>query len=219
MKNLSVFSKTITLLLLLGCLLATLAGCGKGKAPSDSELISVASELIEKSYVINSLFFEKGIPIQEGGKTEGTYQQADAEALSRLGFSSYASMAQYAENIFSEVAYGQFLSMAVERQSDGTSILRPAYCFDAKDNKGNFVMLMVSLEGLNTPTDKTVFDLSTLKVSQKTATTAILEVSATVTDETGATQTRAKQIGLVLEEGEWQLDTLTCMSYFVMPTV
>ena len=201
MKTFSKVKKVTALLLLMGCLLATLAGCGKEKTASDTSLVASASVLIEKSYVINQLFFEEGIALLENGKVENRYQEADASQLAQYGFSSFDSISQYVKSIYSDVAYAQWTSLAIDRQSDGVSILRQAYCYDAKDKHGTFLMLMVSLDGLNNPTDKTVYDLSSLQVVSKTATTAILEVEASIKDESGKVQTRTKQFGLVLENG------------------
>ncbi len=209
-------------LLLLCALLCTLFGCGGEPLPEDGVLLREGEALLKKALVFNRLFFEEGIPQKEGGFTDGSYTEADAEALSALGLQKLSDIKAYMKTVYSDAATADFIRYAIDKRTDGTILVKPAYCYDHyKVNEEDpddriFLCLMVSNEGLHQQTDPFVYDYSTLEVVQekKQATSATLTVSATITDrETGQVQTRTVSFRLVLEEDGWRLDNLTCLSY------
>lgn len=206
----------------LACLCAfSLFGCG-ADLPEDSLLTQEAKVLLEKSLVFNQLFFEQGIPQKADGLVDGDYREADSTALSALGFAKLSDIKAYMHTVFSDAATADFFRYAVDKRTNGTVLLKPAYCYDYyKTNEQNpedkvFVCLMVSNQGVHQQTDPFTYDFSTLEVvkDKKEATSATLKITATITDsETGAVQTRQVTFRLVLEEEGWQLDNLTCLSY------
>ena len=200
--------KLLSVLLLLS-LLASLVGCGKA---SDAELISAAEPLIKKAQVLDTLFSVKGIPTLPGAPGD-TYLRADAEALAEYGFSSYSEIRAYAASFYTEAMLRQFESTFVNSLSSGTSILRLAYCYDEKDQKGNFIALMVSADGVHYETDTVTYDFSTLKVEKKLRDAATLTLEATVTNEAGESRTHQKTVKLVRELGEWRLDSNTAVAF------
>ena len=200
-------------------MLLSLFGCGKAQLPEDSLLVAEAKVLLEKSLVLNQLFFETGIPTKEGGMTEGNYTEADSDYLATLGFQKLGDIKAYMHTVFSDAATADFVRYAVDKRTDGTALVKPAYCYDLySDNEDNpaFLCLMVSKEGVHQKTDSFVYDFDSIAVVQnkKQPTSATLTISATITDtETGKVQERQVSFRLVLEEDGWKLDNLTCLSY------
>ena len=200
--------KPLAIVLLLS-LLISLVGCGKA---SDEELIEAAKPLIEKAQVLDELFSVKGIPTL-GGKETDTYLRADASELAKYGFSSYKEMRAYAASFYTEAMLRQFENTFVNSLSNAHGIIRVTYCYDETDQKGNFIALWVSADGVNYKTDSVTYDFSTLKVEKKLRDAATLSLDATVTNEDGATRVHQKTIRLVREFGEWRLDSNTAISF------
>ena len=212
--------KIIALCLALLCVFS-LFGCG-GNLPEDSVLIAEAEVLLKKSLVFNQLFFEQGISQKADGLVDGDYKEADTAALSALGFVKLSDIKASMHTVFSDAATEDFFRYAVDKRTNGTTLLKPAYCYDYyKTNEQNpddkvFMCIMVSNQGVHQQTDPFTYDYSTLEVvkDKKEATSATLKIIATITDsETGMVQTRQVTFRLVLEEEGWQLDNLTCLSY------
>lgn len=200
--------KPLAIVLLLS-LLISLVGCGKA---SDEELISAAKPLIVKAQVLDELFSVKGIPVLEGNPTD-TYLRADAGELAAYGFSSYSQIRAYAASFYTEAMLRQFENTFVNSLSSNSGIVRVAYCYDETDQKGNFISLWVSAEGVNYKTDSVTYDFSTLKVEKKLRDAATLTLNATVTNENGESRAHQKTIRLVRELGEWKLDSNTAISF------
>ena len=213
--------KIIAILLMLGTMLSLL-GCTKGKLPEDSVLIAEAEVLLKESLVFNRLLFEEGIPTKENGYAEGNYIEADSAALAALGIQKLSDIEANMRKVYSKAATAYFIRYTVDKRTDGTVLIKPAYCYDYyhvnEENPDDrvFMYLMVSKEGVHQKTDPFTYDYSTLKVveEKKQATSATMTVMATITDaETGAVQQREVTFRLVLEEDGWRLDNLTCLSY------
>ena len=200
-------------LLVLLALLVSLVSCDRGQKPDDGTLVGEAASLIRASVVLDRLFFVEGLPALSAEEGEG-YVSVNTAALSSLGFTSYASIRAYAEQIYSYALFSSFESMAVLAVTDGSVLIRRAYCYDKTDKKGNFQDFLVSTAGLHKQMDRAEYDLSTLTVTKKTASTARLTVEATVTShDTGETQRRPVTVAPCLADGIWKLDTLTCLTF------
>lgn len=193
------------------------SGGEKKRVPSDSELTAKAAELVEKSNVLMDLFFVYGIePETDSPKIESGYIEADSGKLSEHGFASYEDIKTYAKSIFTAELFYSFESIAVNPLFDGTSLYERGYCYDAKDDSGNFICLMVSVEGVHRETDITDYDFSTLTVKQKTSQKATLTVNVKITDKNNPEkhQTKTKTLYLTYQSGQWLLDSLTCIAYY-----
>ena len=201
--------KKLLAAVLLLSLLVSLLGCGKA---SDEELILAAKPLIEKAQVLDELFSVKGIPTLEGKPTD-TYLRADASELAARGFSSYSQIRAYAASFYTEAMLAQFENTFVNSLASENTIVRLAYCYDEKDQKGNFIALWVSAAGVNYQTDAVTYDFSTLKVEKKLRDAATLTLDATVTNENGESRAHQKTIRLVRELGEWKLDSNTAIAF------
>lgn len=202
--------RIVTLLLLLSLLgagILTFSGCEKD-LPSEELLKAAVGQLIPGSEVINRILFEEDFPTAEHGVTNGPYREADLSFLQPYDLSSLDDIRKYAEKVYSAGAVAQLFRAAVDPQTDAAGgLTRPTYLYDSNG------MLMVSDEGRHVRCDKASYDLSTLSVLTREKTRATLSVTATVTNEDGLTQTRQKRLTLVLENGGWRLDNLTCLTY------
>ena len=94
--------------------------------------------------------------------------------------------------------------------------MRLEYCYDEKDQKGNFIALWVSADGVHYETDTVTYDFSKLKVEKKLRDAATLTLDATVTNEAGESRIHQKTVKLVRELGEWRLDSNTAVAYYAI---
>lgn len=200
-------------LLLVICVSAGATACGRKKnLPDDATLLAEAERLIRASVPLDRLFFVEGLPATEGQGVEG-YVPVDTSALA-AGFSSYAGVCAYAHEIYSDALFESFEGLGIRAVTDGSQLIRRAYCYDKTDKNGNPQEFLVSTAGLHKQMDAAEYHLSTLRVKDKSASTARLTVEATVTShDTAETQRRTVTVALVLEDGVWKLDTLTCLTY------
>ena len=194
--------RCFAVLLILVCLFG-MVGCTKA---DDSLLLSEAERLLRLSLVYNDLLFEKGIPLNPVGAISGIYQEADKETLIKeYGFSNLADIKNGAKQVYTQAAVADLFRLSVESMSDGTSLLRSAYCYDSKDG-----VLYVSREGLNYQTDEVSFDYTTLKVKEKKRDVATLTILA---QKDGDDKSKVIEVTMKYEGGVWLLDSLTCIRF------
>lgn len=203
------FKKGICLVMIASLLLLL---CGCHRKPSDEALISRAKELLPKAQLLDTLFSVEGIPTMAGTEINN-YLRADAAALAAYGFSSYSQIKEYARDIYTEAMFAQFEGMYVSSVSNGTTLSKAAYCYDATNKDGSFKALLVSKDGVHIKTDRVSYDLSTLKVTEKMRDAATLTLQATVTNSEGQQQSRTKRIRLVRQGDSWLLDSTTAIAF------
>ncbi len=200
----------------------SLAGCTQ--KPEDSFLIARAEELLPKTVCINRLFYEEGIPVEEGATPENGYLPADMLAFRSRGFETLQDVHQYVREVwtadFAERFQNSYLFAAV---SNGNMIVDSAYCYDRyeKDETGEetYLGIMVLHSGLSIRTSAVEYHYDTLRVMEKTKRRATLEITVTV-KEGEKTQTKPLEVVLSLEDdGVWRLDSYTCCRFFEEPVL
>lgn len=90
-------TRALALLLMLS-LCFSLSSCDREY--DEAEVLSAASELIEKSYKLNELFYGKGLEYTDEGL--GIYRLASKESLAEYGISTIEDMKNMAREIFSD---------------------------------------------------------------------------------------------------------------------
>ena len=205
-----VLTLALALLLILG-----LVGCAEEvPPPADEVLIERARTLIPLTEPINTLFYEEGIPYNEGGDNQGVYYPAKQAELALYGFSTTADILSYMKDVWSEDYVKQIEESALFNSALGTSGLSSyAYCYDRYDQKGNFLCIMVNSNGLPIQTDPVTYDLDTLRVQSKTAERATLTLTATVSGGEGLYKNVTVDLLLVMDGGEWMLASGTAVKY------
>ena len=91
--------KLLSLALSLVCLLTALplAGCAK---IDTTGLMEAAPALIEKSALVNEIFFGEGIPYDEGGTPQGNFYPADTAWLEAHDIKTTSDLRALAESVF-----------------------------------------------------------------------------------------------------------------------
>lgn len=206
--------KKLLALCLLLSLALSLCGCGGGE-PTDGELTDAAAALIEKSRVVNRLFFEEGIPVDEIAAPENNYRPADKAALRELGFDSVSDILGYMGSVWSASYMTRFRKSAVLAPVVGDNAIETyAYCFDKTNKDGSFDCVMVYAGGPNLKTDHAEYLTDTLTVTEKTKDRARLTLQVNVTKEDLPPKQTALSVTLVREQdGVWRLDSNTAVAY------
>lgn len=187
-------------------------------------LLARAEELVEKSIVINRLFFYEGIPTLAGVEAESGYLPADMVELYMMGFESVADIKSYMQEVFSpslcEIMFASYLFSPVY---NGDMLVDVTYCYDHYDTlyggDKTYVGVRVSAQGLSIKTSPTEYHYDTMHITSNKRGRAVISMVVTVYGEDGTTQNTDLGVQLVkTESGIWLLDSYTAATYFTPPT-
>lgn len=189
----------------------------------ESFLLARAEKLIEKSLVINRLFFYEGIPTLADAEAESGYLPADMVELYMLGFESVADIKVYMQEVFSPLLCGiMFDSYLFSPVYNGDMLVDITYCYDHYETlyggEERFVGVYVSCEGLSVKTSPTEYHYETMHITSNKRDRVVISMVVTVYSEDGASQDTDLGVQLVkTESGIWLLDSYTAASYFTPP--
>ena len=201
----SMFVRFSALLLVSLCLLTALPACAKSKPPRLEDIYDEAVELIENSFAVNDMVFGHGLPVWHYGSEYADmlhiYQKtpifenvteyatvATLESIKTRMAAVYS--AAYTESLFAPLFDGYVYeegSMPAQYREDATRL------YQCK-----------SYEPL--VTQQRIYDYASMRVVGGDAETAIIEIDSHLENEQ---TTLIVELVLVLENGQWRLDTPT----------
>lgn len=180
---------------------------------NEEEVLSAARILIEKSMVLNEIYWGKGIPFEP--TVISLYSEANLFALYELGFYTLDELKikthevftnAYCENIFES-------SFESETELETHRFFHRYYQKYADENKTEPVSIMVYSKFENLLPDKVEYLYDTLKVSHVERDTVYVSIMAIVTRDEKSVQIKQNVIALKEEENGWRIDSPTYLKY------
>lgn len=174
-----------------------------------------ARYLIEKSLVLNEIYWGKGIPYVRID-TQSAYCEADFFALRELGFNTVEGLKEKTREVFSEGYCNSIFSTAFSSVVDSDDLMYYARYYQKYEDKEQTipVCIMVYSEFKNLLPDEVTYLYDTLVVTHSEKDVVYVKLNAIVKTKDGKEQVREKIIGLVEEEGRgWRIETSTYVRY------
>ena len=208
-----------------------ISGIIKGNEPTkipdreynEAEVSLAARELIEKSVLINEIFWYDGIPTTDDrdGLALKSYDRADKGYLESNGIKTLEDIKNLTRGVFStqqsEYLFNIFLTGGIDEAFTGIAHYIPETITDAETGKREEVGILVSrkraVERIVAIGEKTEFNYDSIKVICSEGERVKIEVECTVTTSSGEVQTRTQNMYLIEEDDGWRLDTFTKMTY------
>lgn len=207
----------LTIILVISAVFS-LFSCGERPRDYDeAEVLSNARVLIEKSILLNEIYYGRGIAYtKDNNLAEGYYYPADIIAMNNIGIETLDDLLQLTKDVFSEKLCGIIVStkLTAVTESDGTirHLARYYQKYDTLDiNRPE--CLMVYSEADVFLVDTLVYDYSSLKVSDVVGQVVYVCINVTATNADGESSTQQLRIGLFEETYGWRLETPTYARY------
>lgn len=192
--------------------------CGKveNREYDEAQVLLAAKALIEKSEILNELYYGKGIAYEDDiNLATGIYYPADEISVKSFGIETVEDIKTLTRECFtvslSNIMIGTKLQ-AVTDSSGNQSYVRYYQKYDTLDpKKPECIMVNKEIEVLLK--DKVTYDYSTLSVKGAEGQTVKVTIAVTVENEKGDVQHKTLEIGLLEEENGWRIDTPTYARY------
>ena len=207
--------KRIIALILLLCtvLSASLIFTSCDREYDEKEVKDAATLLIEKSLVLNEIYWGEGIPYIPGSTS--VYCEANFISLSELGFYTIEELKEKTRAVFTNEYCEYIFSTAFSSVNDGDEIQFYARYYQKYEDEKQTIPLniMVYSRFENMLPDKVEYLYDTLTVTHSEGDTVYVKLNARVTRDEENVQIREKIIGLIEEEDGWKIDTATYLKY------
>lgn len=181
----------------------------------DAEFVKAEAKiLIEKSLVLNDIYWGEGIPYFKNTSTE-VYCEANFLALSELGFYTVEELKQKTLEVFSTDYSNSIFKTAFSSINDGEEIRFYARYYQKYEDAEMTipVTIMVYSKFKNMLPDKIEYLYDTIEVTHSDGDIVFVKLNVKITTEDGKTQIREKVIGLVEEDAGWRIETSTYITY------
>ena len=169
---------------------------------------TVLEDLLEKSKLLNLIYFGDGIPLKENGVKSGVYCEADPIFLEEHGLSDIESIKEETEAIFSPSMCNMLYGRAFENFKTGTSVSRVRYY---EDDEGHLMVRTTEESLLN---GEVTYDCSSAKIKSTRKNRVTLLMQATVTTSNGLCETETIRVVLQKTADGWRLDCPTYLVYY-----
>ena len=189
----------------------------------EAEVAAAARELIEKSILINDIYWYNGIPTDENedGLTLKSYMRADKSYLESKGITLLSDLKNITRGVFSssesEYLFSIFLKGGTDGDFTGIAHYIPEYKIDSEGGEKEEIGILVSKKRTDDTFikvgERTDFNYDSIRVIASEAQRVKIEIECTVTTANGLTQKRTKAIYLVEEADGWRLDNQTKIAY------
>ena len=209
--------KVILLTLVVIIALLSVTGCNKKDREYDeTEVINAARGLIEKSAVVNELFYGKGLVIlDDKNYANGNYYMADPLSVEMYGISTVEDMKELARECFTVSYSNNLIDTVFSSVSDDSGIQGLARYYQkmsSLDDTPECIMV------LNDPDrvflkDTVTYDYTSVRVLGSEGEYVKVSVSVTVENADKKVQTKTVEIKLIEENGVWKIDTPTYARY------
>ncbi len=208
--------KTVSLLVslvLVLSLLLSLISCDRRY--DEEEVKEEARSLIEKSAMLNEIYWGEGIAYVENASTSnGAYYEASIVSLDKYGFSTIEELKDMTERVFSEEYCKIIFSTTLSSVSDAGELQFYARYYqkytDEYMTEPECIMVYSLAKALIVGKTEYIFD--TLEVIGSKGDLVFVKLKARVTHD-GKTQEQELKIGLIEQNDGWRLDTPSYVSY------
>lgn len=190
-------TKRISVILLAVLMIFSLVSCS---AHSDEEIIEAAKTLIEKSYIINEIYYGKGLPVTEDDSLGFASKYAIVDTS--CGFSTVEDIKKATAEVYASDYCEHLYVLAFEGISteDRESVSYARFMDDYTDK------LTMLKEIRETGADlKRTYDFSTIIVEKCVRDVATIKVMSLVDGK----EDKELKITLVYENEQWKLSTPT----------
>ena len=223
-------SKIFSLVLCLCLVCAVFTSCNGGKKndPKDreydeAEVVAAAQQLIEKSQILNEIYYGAGIRYTVPEKEEdlNAYMPADPEYLDWLyqnhGIKDIETLKAKTKEVFSETGSASVISSRLENTTGENGIAGYARYYTAKDDEdlGTVAGLMVYTKAKNylenTVSVEYIYDGMHVSAVKGEYLTVSLKVKTTGKD--GSTDTRDITVKLIEEANGYRLSGATYVTH------
>ncbi len=217
------FKRILAVVLACALCACALCGCGeeevKNREYNEEEVRSAARTLIEKSALLNEIYWGAGIPYKDDlNLASGKYFPADEIYLEKIGISTIEDLKNLTRGTFSDEMCSWVFSTLLSSISDGTTVAataRYAQMWGGADGKTPEYILVYS-ETDYFLVDKVTYHLDTIKVLGSKGEKVNVEILVTVisSDEKNPPMDKTIDVSLIEEEDGWRLDSPTYTRYY-----
>lgn len=214
--------KLLSLALVVVCLLTVLPLFGCAKIDTTG-LIEAAPALIEKSALVNAIFYGEGIPYDAQAAPQGNFYPADKAWLSSHDIKTTSDLATLCESVFSQEYADIILGSGIAGFPADVGYIYPRYASSQPENlrdENETILVSSTSEFLLNPIGKSTYDYTTLTLIARERHYAVLALSVTTTtllpadervegEDNTVTTTVTMEIKFVMEGGGWRIDSPT----------
>ncbi|MBE6634617.1 MAG: hypothetical protein E7617_00265 [Ruminococcaceae bacterium] len=212
MKN-KLFLLTFIVIFALFCTV----GCEKDREYDEATVLAEAKELIEKSIVLNELYFGVGISYEMNeSEANGYYYPADVYSQDSFGIETVDDIKELTRLCFTVDYSNQLINTKLTAVTDEDGNIR-GYAryyqkYNALDDTPECIMVYK-----NAPVylkDKVTYHYETLAVTDVKGEEIFVTLDITVTNENGESQVRKLTTSLIEESSGFRINQPTYASYF-----
>lgn len=186
---------------------------------NESEVISAARDLIERSIVISEIYFGDGIPFVSEGEDKSNYRPADTKYLETLGVKYIDDLKNLTRGVFSEseseFLFSRFFDRIDSEEYLGAVHYIPSYEGEENEKKETGILVYKDREKnvLVRADESMVHDYNTISVIGSEGERVKITIQSTVVCDDGKSCTLTNELYLVEEKDGWRLDSQTKCAY------
>ncbi len=187
----------------------------KNREYDETELKEASCDLIEKSKLLNQVYWGTGIEyIKDESTSNGSYYEANYLHLEKLGFSTIEELKELTRGVFSKAYSEDIFKTSLSSVSYDTGIAGLArYYQKYKDLEMTEPdTIMVYSEARVLLVDDVIYDYNSITVEGSKGQIVYVTLNAQVT-RGDKSQIRKVKVGLIEEENGWRLNDATYVSY------
>ncbi len=197
--------------------LLSIMGCEKDREYDEATVLSEAKTLIEKSIVLNELYFGEGIAWEQNeSEANGYYYKADVISQSSFGIETVDDIKSMTRLCYTVDYSNQLINTKLTAVTDDNGNIRGYARYYQKysvlDDTPECIMVYK-----NAPVylkDEVTYHYETLRVSDVKGEEIFVTLNITVTNENGESQVRELTTSLIEESDGWRINQPTYASYF-----
>ena len=211
-------SKIFLLLLTLALLIPSLTSCNeknKNREYVESEVVSAAKVLIEKSLILNEIYWGDGIRYEVPANEENIkgYLPADKEHLAALekeyGIKDLQTLKEKTREVFSQTGYNWIVSSCLTNVMGDVGIVSYARYYQSVENETTGatgdLMVYTTARNIYKNTQNVEYIYDQMHVSGVEGEVITVSLKVTTTGLDGETSTRDFSVELIEETDGWRL--------------
>ena len=205
--------KRISLLLIFSLMLSLLFSCG-GRNYDEAEVKLAAEDLLEKSIIINEVFYGVGMTADTTRPeiSTGAYKPVDENYLSRLGVSTIDGLKSLTAEVYTSGLCDIIFRTKLQSVRDGDdNIISYSRYYEKMVNQQKVLMVYTLADTRYENDIEYLYD--TLRVIGSEAEFIKIEIQVKLTTFDGFERTESAEFLLLEEENGFRLDTLSFVKY------
>ena len=210
------FFKSVFVLLTVIALSLSLVSCEHDREYDEQEVLTAARELIGKSYLLNEIYYGKGIPCTTDASTaNGYYYEADIRYLMENDFRTLEELRAMTTAVFTEGLCNLIFTTKLSSVIDEDNVQSMSrYYQKYSDLEGKEPeCIMVYTKAINLLTGDILYDYDSLRVDGVKGQYVTVALEAIVFNDKGDSQTATLKIRMLEEDEGWRLDSPTYKVY------